>query len=260
MGNQPEEQLSAGSDAETREAVYRITAGEFEGPLDLLLHLVRINKVEIADIPILAITEQYNQYLELMRELNLEIAGEYLVMAATLIHIKSRMLLPPDPEAAQEEGEEDPRADLARQLLEYQRFKQAAETLQAIDSSRQLIWTRDDMIEDFVGEETLTADLFDLLKAFREVLSRLDESDRLQLKRDNVSVAEKIAWLTELLERRSSFELKQLLLDLPTKLDRIAAFLALLEMMRLQLVVAYQRKALGEIRVQRSEDGAEETT
>ena len=228
---------------------YHVQVGRFEGPLDLLLHLVRINEVDILDIPIVEITDQYNAHLALMRDMNLEIAGEYLVMAATLMHIKSRMLLPPDPSAADDDGAEDPRAELARELLEYQRFKQAAETLSAMDSRRSLIWTRDDVPAEFRGEELLAVDLFDLLKAFRGLLHRLGEDARLQLKRDNVSVADKIAWLGELLERRRSLELLELFADLPTRMDRIATFLAVLEMIRLRLIVAFQRKAFGEIRI-----------
>ncbi len=205
------------------------------------------------DIPIVEITQQYDAYLEMMRELNLEIAGEYLVMAATLMHIKSRMLLPPDPAAEDEDVAADPRAELAQRLLEYQRFKQAAENLQAMDSRRALIGTRDAVAEEFREEELLAVDLFDLMKAFRGLLGRLGEEARLQLKRDTVSVAEKIHWLTELLERRGSVDLLSLLVDLPTRLDRIATFLAVLEMMRLQLIIAFQRKALDEIRIARVE-------
>ena len=106
---------------------WKVHLPQFDGPLDLLLHLVRVNEVEITNIPIIAIAEQYNAYLDTMRELDLEIAGEYLVMAATLLHIKSRMLLPPDPAAPDEAPSEDPRAELTRQLLEYQRFKQASQ-------------------------------------------------------------------------------------------------------------------------------------
>jgi segregation and condensation protein A len=231
---------------------YRVVAGQFEGPLDLLLHLVRINEVDILDIPIVQITEQYNAYLEVMRELDLELAGEYLLLAATLMHIKSRMLLPPDPDAEAEERE-DPRADLVRELLDYQRFKQASENLQAMDSRRSLVWTRSAVSEEFRDEELLAVDLFDLLRAFRAVLSRLGEEARLELKRDNVSVADKIHWLTGLLERRPSLEFLELLADLPNRMDRIATFLAILEMIRLQLIVVFQRKALGEIRIARVE-------
>jgi segregation and condensation protein A len=226
----------------------RVQVGSFEGPLDLLLHLVRINEVDIADIPIVTVTEQYNQYLELMRDLNLEVAGEYLVMAATLMHIKSQMLLPPDPDATEEEAD-DPRAELAQQLLEYQRFRQAAENLQAMESRRGLIWTRRDVPEEFADEELLAVDMFDLLQAFRKLVGRLGDEAGLRLKRDNVSVEGKVVWLKDLLAERRSVDLLDLLGGLPTRLDRIATFLAVLEMMRLAVIVVFQRKLFGEIRI-----------
>ncbi len=144
-------------------------------------------------------------------------------------------------------------------MLDYQRFKQAAETLQAMDSRRSLVWTRMDVPEEFRDEELLAVDLVDLLKAFRGLLGRLGEEARIQLKRDTVSVADKINWLGELLERRRSIDLASLLVDLPTRLDRIATFLAILEMVRLQLIVAFQRKALGEIRIAKIEVEGEES-
>ena len=226
---------------------HRIRAGDFEGPLDLLLHLVRVNEVEITDIPIVEITAQYLAYMDLMKELNLEIAGEFVVMAATLMHIKSQVLLPKDPLA--EDEEIDPRAGLAQQLLEYQKYKQAAENLQAMDSVRSLIWTREAISDEFKGEELLAVDLFDLLKAFRGLVSRLGDEARLRLHRDTVSVADKISWLADLLEERRSASLDELLEAMPTRLDGIALFLAILEMMRLRMIVAFQRKLFGEIRV-----------
>lgn len=227
-----------------------VRLGSFEGPLDLLLHLVRINEVDITNLPIFEITRQYEQYLDLMRSLNLEIAGEYLVMAATLVHIKSRMLLPPDPTSDDEAPSEDPRAELAQQLLEHQRFKQAAENLQAMDSARSLIWTRESGIpEEFAGEELLDVELFDMLAAFRKLLGRIGDEAKLHLRRDDVSVADKIGWLTDLLEERGSVELLRLLAELPSTIERIATFLAVLEMIRLQMIVAFQRAHLDEIRV-----------
>jgi segregation and condensation protein A len=228
---------------------YRVQAGTFEGPLDLLLHLVRVNEVDVTDIPIVEITRQYNEYLEMMRELDLEVAGEYLVMASTLIHIKSRMLLPPDPEAAEEEAE-DPRTELAQQLIEYQRFKQAAESLQAMDSLRSLVWTREGTVpKEFEGEELIAVELFDLIAAFKKLLGRLGDDARLEFKRDTVSVADKITWLTDLLEEQGSADLLELMAGLPTRMDRIATFLAMLEMMRLKLIVAFQRKLFGDVRL-----------
>lgn len=232
-----------------------VRVGAFEGPLDLLLHLVRINEVDIGNIPIVSITRQYNEYLELMRELNLEIAGEYLVLAATLMHIKSQMLLPRVLETAEEEATDDPRAELAQQLLDYQRFKQAAESLQAMESRRSLIWTREDVPAEFQGEEMLAVDMFGLLDAFRSLLARLGEEARIQLQRDRVSVAEKIGWLTELLAARRSVELLLVLQEQPTRLDRIATFLAVLEMVRQNLLLVFQRRLLGEIQIALAPEG-----
>jgi len=243
--------------ADPASEAYHIQAGSFEGPLDLLLHLVRINEVDITDIPIVTITKQYNEYLELMREFNLEIAGEYIVMAATLMHIKSSILLPPDPDAIDDEAA-DPRAELAQQLLEYQRFRQAAENLQAMESRRGLIWTREDVPEEFADEELLAVDMFDLLQAFRKLIGRLGEEAQLRLKRDTVSVAEKIALLTDLLEEHRSLNLMELFAGMETRLDRIATFLAVLEMMRLTRVVVFQRKLFGEIRIALRPEPAEQ--
>ena len=228
----------------------RLHLGAFDGPLDLLLHLVRINEVDITNIPILEIAAQYDAYLELMREMDLEIAGEYLVIAATLVHIKSRLLLPPDPTLPEEETQNDPHAELTRQLLEYQRLKQAAENLQAIDSVRSLIWTRDGRIpKEFEGEELLAVELFDVIAAFKKLLDRLGEDAKLQLNRDDVSVADKVVWLTEILQERGSVDLLELIAGLPNRTERIASFLAVLEMVRLQVIVLFQRAQEGDIRV-----------
>jgi len=243
----PDTGTESGSAAD---GAHHFRIGDFEGPLDLLLHLVRVNEIDITDIPVAEVARQYADYLALMRELNLEIAGEYLVMAATLMQIKSQMLLPRDPEA--DEDEEDPRTELTQQLLDYQRYKQAAENLQAIDSVRGLIWTRDGRIpEEFRGEELLSVELFDLVAMFNRLLGRLDDEARLRVKADNVSVAEKIEWIRELLEQRETVEFSEMLLQMPTRLDRIGVFLALLEMLRLHMLVAFQRQSRGEIRIAR---------
>jgi segregation and condensation protein A len=224
--------------------------GSFDGPLDLLLHLVRVNEVDITNIPIVEIAAQYDAYLALMRELDLDIAGEYLVMAATLVHIKSRLLLPPDPTLPEEAAGADPRAELTQQLLEFQRLKQAAENLQAIDSVRSLIWTRDGRIpHEFEGEELLTVELFDVIAAFKKLLDRLGEDARMQLTRDDVSVADKIAWLTDVLAESGSADFLALMAGLPSRIERIASFLAVLEMVRLQLIVLFQRAGHSDIRV-----------
>ena len=228
---------------------------QFEGPLDLLLHLVRVNEVEITNLPIVEIAEQYNAYLDAMRELDLDIAGEYLVMAATLLHIKSRMLLPPDPTLPEEAASEDPRAELTRQLLEYQRFKQAAENLHALDSVRSLIWTRDGKVPaEFEGEELLAVDLIDVIAAFKHLLSRLGEDARLKWRRDDISVADKIAWLSDRLAEGGPADLLVLLEGLGSRGERIATFLAVLEMTRLQMIVLFQRARHPGIRIALRED------
>lgn len=233
------------------EEAYRFRLPGFEGPLDLLLHLVRVNELDILDLPIVEVARQYQEYLDLMREMNLEVAGEYLVTAATLLHIKSRMLLPADPSPGEDaQPSEDPRAELAQQLLEYQKYRQAAENLQAMESVRSLIWTREGRVPaDFAGEEVLLVDLYDVLSAFRKLLVRLGEEARIQLRRDDVSVADKIGWLATLLEERGSVDLLAIFEDLPDRIQRIATFLAVLEMVRLQMIFAYQREPLAEIRI-----------
>jgi segregation and condensation protein A len=240
--------------AGTREAL-QLHLGSFDGPLDLLLHLVRVNEVDITNIPILEIAAQYDAYIELMREMDLEVAGDYLVMAATLVHIKSRLLLPPDPTIPGEETSVDPRAELTTQLLEYQKLKQAAENLQAIDSVRSLIWTRDGKIpQEFEGEELLTVELFDVITAFKKLLDRLGEDAKLQMRRDDVSVADKITWLTDILNERGTADLLELIAGLPNRIERIASFLAILEMVRLQMIVLFQRASQGDIRVALRQD------
>jgi segregation and condensation protein A len=165
------------------------------------------------------------------------------------MHIKSRMLLPADPDAAADGDASDPRAELTQQLLEHQRYKQAAETLSALEARRGLVWIRESVPAEFAGEELLAVDTFDLLRAFQVLLERLGEEARLELQRDTVSVAEKIDWLTAQLAARRSLELLALLAEQPSRLDRIATFLAVLEMIRLRTIVAFQRRLLGEIRL-----------
>jgi segregation and condensation protein A len=248
--------LSEARDPVPGAEAHRFHLGTFEGPLDLLLHLVRVNELDIRDLPIAEIARQYDDYLAMMREMNLEVAGDYLVMAATLVHIKSRMLLPQEPVHGEEaEAAPDPRTELVQQLLEYQRYKQAAENLQAMDSVRSLIWTREGGVpQEFAEEEMLAVDLFDLLSAFRKLLSRLDQEAQLRFGREDVSVADKIAWLQDLVDRQGFASFDELILSLPTRIERIATFLAVLEMVRLQWIVCLQSRQLGEIRLVRRQD------
>ena len=229
----------------------RLAVGRFEGPLDLLLHLVRSQEMDILDLPIVEIARQYNEYLERMRQLDLEIASEYLVMAATLAYIKSRLLLPPEEE---EEGEpaEDPRAELSRQLLEYERYRKAVEELAALESGRDLVFARPGPPPpELAGEVTLRADLDDLVRAFRRVLARLEEGDRVDvIRRDDYPVKDMMERLLGRLRPGGALSFRELLEECRTRLERIVLFLALLELIRLGAVAAWQPGPRADIRLE----------
>jgi segregation and condensation protein A len=240
---------------------YPVRLENFEGPLDLLLHLIKQNQLNIYDIPIALITQQYLDYLELMKELNLDIAGEFLVMAATLIHVKSRMLLPrPDP--AQEDPEEDPREALMRRLLEHQRFKAAAELLHEREIQRSAQWLRpDDRVAAVVGEAPepeVDVDLFSLMAAFRQVLERARQRPKVLLPPEQISIEERIDQLLAKLSATEACGFEDLFSDVLTRAGMIVTFLALLEMIRLKLVRVFQTADFGAIRVYKRErpDGA----
>jgi segregation and condensation protein A len=231
----------------------RIKLQSFEGPLDLLVHLIRRNQVNVYDIPIAVITEQYLQYLDLMQELNLDVASEFLVMAATLIHIKSRMLLPrPDPTQA-DDAEEDPRDALVRRLLEHQKFKAAAELLHDRETLRSAQWTRpDSRIEAIAGDDyepELEVDLLSLLSAFRSVLERARERPPVPLPPEQVSIESRIEQLLERLSETEACGFEDLFDDAATRGEMIVTFLALLEMIRLKLIRIFQSSELGAIRI-----------
>ncbi len=241
----------------------RLILESFEGPLDLLLHLIRSNRISISDIPISEICRQYESYLGLMHELNLEVAGEYLVMAATLAHIKSRMLLPAPPAAPGEEPE-DPRAELVRQLVEYQKAKAGAEMLRDCDEIQADSFQRghggEDPLAPYRDETTLEVSLFDLLSAFRRLIETLSDATPLHVQRDEISVAEKIAWILDRLEGGRAERFDALILELPTRGDCIAAFLAILELIRLRLIRATQDRPFGEIMIHRTVSPDEQET
>jgi segregation and condensation protein A len=231
---------------------YPVRLEMFEGPLDLLLHLIKTNEVNIYDIPIALVTQQYLEYLDLMQELNLDVAGEFLVMAATLIHIKSRMLLPrPDP--TQEDPDEDPREALMRQLLEHQRFKAAAELLHEREIQRSAQWGRPDgRVAEVVGEAPepeIEADLFSLMAAFRQVLERARQRPRVVLPPEQISIETRIEQLNARLSETEACGFEDLFADVQTRAGMIVTFLALLEMIRLKLVRVFQQGNFGPIRV-----------
>lgn len=221
----------------------------FEGPLDLLLHLIKDQKIDIYDIPIVQITHQYMEYIDFMKELNLEIAGEYLVMAATLIQIKSRMLLPPEEKEA-EEPAEDPRAELVKRLLEYQAYKESSVQLRQREDIWKNIFKRGVPDEDdfeFDPEPMFSdASLFDLISAFKKLLEKAPEH-AIEITRETLTVTDKMNYIVERIENAEGVRFEELFEEGFTKVVLIVTFLALLELARLGLIRIYQESAFGAI-------------
>jgi segregation and condensation protein A len=230
---------------------YRVRLDRFEGPLDLLLHLIREEKVDITDIPIARITEQYLESISEIESLDLDRAGEFLLMAATLMRIKAKMLVPRDPDAEEEEDDIDPRADLVRRLLEYREFKRVAEALAERQEEWRDIFYRSaaPLLENEEAEDpALEVSLVDILRAFQTVLERLDRERPLEMEGERHSVAEQMEYIRTACRRRvegvTFFELFERLLS---RSFVITTFLALLEMMRNSEVAAHQVDRFGEI-------------
>jgi segregation and condensation protein A len=239
---------------ESSVSAYPVRLRNFEGPLDLLLHLIKQHEMDIYDIPIAVVTRQYLEYLDILTELNLDVAGEFLVMAATLIHIKSRMLLPrPDP--SQEQADEDPREALVRRLLEHQRFKAAAELLHEKEIQRSAQWGRpDERVAAVVGEAPepeIEADLFSLMTAFRQVLERARRRPQVPLPPEQISIEARIEQLLARLSETEACGFEELFADVDSRSGMIVTFLALLEMIRLRRVRVIQPGGAGPIRVYR---------
>ena len=236
------------------EDLYNIKLPAFEGPLDLLLHLIKENKIDIYDIPISFITGRYLEYIGMMKELNLEIAGEFLVMAATLIQIKSKMLLPPEEAAvAGAEQLEDPRLELVQRLLEYQAYKDAATILKEREDESLRIFSREPEDEPGEeGEETETepylfeVNIFDLLGAFRKILEAAPPEVR-TITMETLTVKDKMFLIVDLLENSESIRFEELFEGSVTKRRLIVTFLALLELLRLGLARVYQEREFGYI-------------
>jgi segregation and condensation protein A len=231
-----------------------IRLANFEGPLDLLLHLIKKNEVNISDIPIALITQQYLETIDLIQELNLDVAGEFLLMAATLIHIKSKMLLPRPETGASVEGDEgDPRDALVRRLLEHQKFKAAAELLHEREELRAAQWQRpDERVAAIAGEEyepELEVDLFALLNAFRSVIERAKHRPKVLLPPEQIPVEARIDQLLARLSETTACGFEELFADIDDRAGLIVTFLALLEMIRLKLVRVFQAGSFGPIRV-----------
>jgi len=237
---------------------YKIKLDIFEGPLDLLLYLVRKEHLNIYDIPIARITEQYLAYIELMRMLDLNIAGEFLVMAATLMQIKSRMLLPKDETVQEESLEEDPRQELVQRLLEYQRFKEIAEELRQreIRSKEQL--RRRQKLETIIddnsqAEQYFEASIFDLINAFTQALKEQVPRELFyEVIKDEFTIDQKIHDILHLLLEQDVVFLNQLFSKAKNKLEIIAIFLAVLELIRIKEIIVRQRGLFGAIEIIRN--------
>lgn len=227
----------------------KISLPLFEGPLDLLLDMIRRQKLDIYDIPIAKVTEQYLAYLHLMQELNVDVASEFMLIAAQLIYIKSRMLLPPDPDAVGEDAE-DPRAELVRRLLEYEQFKNAAEMLHQRELIERAAWSNPGSVEmeEAELEPELTVSLYDLLLAFRDVVKRAETRPMLEVDREEFSVEQMMAFLLEKVSSAAGdVALTDLLPHITSRSGLITAFLALLELTRLRAIYLRQEKPFGEI-------------
>ncbi|HUI27120.1 MAG TPA: segregation/condensation protein A [Candidatus Kryptonia bacterium] len=232
------------AEAAPRVSPYRVRLEVFEGPLDLLLHLIKREEVEIVDIPIATITDQYLAYLDLMHELSLDVAGEFLVMAATLTLIKSRMLLPQAEGDGDDEEEADPRADLVRQLLEYQRFREAAQQLGERPLLNREVFARepawDEAPADSDGVPQIRASMWDLLEAFQAVLKRARPTDVHEVIAERVSLRDRVQSLLRTLSVAKTIEFESLFDEDATRLEIIVTFLAVLELCRMQAIRAMQ--------------------
>jgi segregation and condensation protein A len=224
----------------------------FEGPLDLLLFLIRKNEIDIYDIPIALITRQYLEYIELMRKLDLDLAGEFILMASTLIRIKVKMLLPRD---EIEDEEEDPREELVSALLEYKKYKEAAQTLQRKEEEEKVFYPRSDFSS--VDQEESTeflqeADLFDLLMAFKKVLDNQPKESFHSIEFQKVDLEQRIQYILDYLANREKVRFEELFQDNPIRLVLVVTFMAILELIRLQEIRIMQRRHFSQILIYRN--------
>ncbi|HYE75122.1 MAG TPA: segregation/condensation protein A [Blastocatellia bacterium] len=234
-------------ESEARTNAYKVKLEIFEGPLDLLLYLIKKHEVDIYDIPISKITEQYLEYLSLMRELDIAVAGDFLVMASTLIYIKSKMLLPPEPKGEGEEDlVEDPRTELVAQLLEYQKYKAAASMLYERGEVEAACYTRGALETDKHNPE-VSATTLDLLRVFKEILERAKSVREMEIAREEISMAEKLAQILALLDERGEINVREVFELSRSKRELILTFLTFLELVKEQRIALVQTQLFGEI-------------
>jgi segregation and condensation protein A len=236
-------------------APYKIQIPIYEGPLDLLLDLIKKQEMNIHDIPIAKITSQYLDYLHKLEELDVDVSAEFIYMAATLIYIKSKMLLPPDPLATPEEQAADPRAELVQRLVEHEKFKNAAQLLYQKQQIEENVWSRPDksLYNDEGSAGELVVSLVDLVRVFQQVLERRKEVSRIELQHEQFTVAQMIAQLRAqiLASADNSVNLIHFFEACPSRHAMIVAFLAVLEMVKLQAIAMVQEKHFGEILLRR---------
>ncbi len=236
---------------------YKLKLDIFEGPLDLLLFLIKKNDIDIYDIPIVKVTEQYLEYIEMMKMLDLEVVGEFLVMAATLLQIKSKMLLPPDPSGL-EEQEIDPREELVARLQEYRVFKEIAEQLKGKEGERQNFFTRQvdeearKELENDAKEVFFEASLFDLINAFSSALSKLKEDKSYEVSKEEFTVEQKIHDILHSLLNEPRILLTDIFAKAKSKVEMIVSFMAILELIRLKEIIVAQKRLFADIEVLRN--------
>lgn len=235
---------------------YKVKLHFFDGPLDLLLFLIKKERIDIYDIPISKVTEQYLAYLEMMEMLDLNVAGEFLVMAATLMHIKSKMLLPPEESLVEGEEEKDPREELVRRLLEYKKYKEAAgELLEMKQKARELFPRRLSGEPDKIvvnNEEYFEASLFDLISAFRKILKTVPKDVFHSVIKDKFTVSDKIHQIYHILAEKSIIYFSSLFYAAESKDEVIATFLAVLELIKMREIIVVQKQHFDEIEIIRN--------
>lgn len=235
--------------ADSRDEV-SLKIGAFAGPLDLLLYLIRQEQANIFDIPIARITDEYLKYIRLMERLDISVAGDFLVMAATLIEIKSKMLLPREILSEDEEELEDPRRELVDRLLEHQQFKNAAEMLWSRATVEQAVFARGRIESDDNNTET-SATVFDLLGVFQKILARHKEEVTLEIEREEMSLAEMLNDLKRRIFKAKEINLREFFELMHTKRELVLAFIAVLEIVRAENVSLFQEKIFGDIILRR---------
>ena len=233
------------------ETLYQVQVEDiFEGPMDLLVHLIKKNELDIYDIPIALITEQYLQYVDWMKAMNVEFAGDFIVMASTLAQLKSRMLLPVHD--GDEEEEEDPRLELTRPLLEYLQMKSVADQLIERNLLGEKTFIRNSSREEFLtnpDDEYIKIGLFELIDAFQKILDRIPDDHRVEMTADEISVKDKISQIVDILEAKGSITFLELFSDSTDRREVIITFLGILEMVKLTLIRLVQNLNTGIIRI-----------